>query len=226
MFPPPSFCYCFFSYWFWAVWLWCGLLYSFLHVSCAWGSLDFMGLSISSFHQIWKIIWHHSIFFFCFFSLGDPNDIYFRVLEVFFQFTDALFIFKNVFNVYLFLRETECKWGRAERERGRQRIWSRLQAQSCQYRARFGAWTHQLWDHDLSQLGTQLTEPARRPVHVLLLFPFHARGNRGPERLRNLLKVILLKSGRATIWSRHSGSQSRRRCRELRCLGKGEMRVE
>ena len=57
------------------------------------------------------------------------------------------------FNVYLFLgereRETECEWGR-DRERGRHRIWSRLQALSCQHRARRGAQTHELWDNDLS----------------------------------------------------------------------------
>ena len=43
--------------------------------------------------------------------------------------------------------------GRAERERDRQtdRIWSRLQAPSCQYRAWCGAPTHEPWDHDLSQ---------------------------------------------------------------------------
>ena len=52
------------------------------------------------------------------------------------------------FNVYLFLRETETEheWGRG-RERERHRIRSRLQAPSCQHRAR----THKLRDHDLSR---------------------------------------------------------------------------
>ena len=36
-------------------------------------------------------------------------------------------------------------------ERGRHRIWSRFQALSCQHRARRGAGTHALWDHDLSR---------------------------------------------------------------------------
>ena len=54
-------------------------------------------------------------------------------------------------NVYLFLkeRETEHEQGRS-RERGRHRIRSRLQALSCQHRARHGAQTREPWDHDLS----------------------------------------------------------------------------
>ena len=46
-------------------------------------------------------------------------------------------------------RETELKWGRG-RERGGHRIWSRLQALSCQHRVRREAGTHKRWDHDLS----------------------------------------------------------------------------
>ena len=42
-------------------------------------------------------------------------------------------------------------WGR---ERGRHRIWSRLEALSCQHRAWHGARTHELWDHDLSRSQT------------------------------------------------------------------------
>ena len=62
---------------------------------------------------------------------------------------------KHFFNVYLFLRqrETEHEWGRG-RERGRHRIWSRLQALSHQNRAQRGARTHGPWDHDLSQSRT------------------------------------------------------------------------
>ena len=48
-----------------------------------------------------------------------------------------------------FLIETDREWGRG-RERGRHRIWSRLQALNWQHRARRGARTHELWDHDLS----------------------------------------------------------------------------
>ena len=59
----------------------------------------------------------------------------------------------NVF-MFIFLREgeTERKQGRAaERERGRHRSRSGLQAPSCQHRARRGARTHELCDHDLSR---------------------------------------------------------------------------
>ena len=63
----------------------------------------------------------------------------------------------HFFNVYLFLRErereTEQEWGRG-RERGKHRIQSRLQALSCQPRDRYGAWTHEPWDHDLSRSWT------------------------------------------------------------------------
>ena len=36
-------------------------------------------------------------------------------------------------------------------ERRRHRIWNRLQALTCQHRARRGAPTHKLWNHDLSR---------------------------------------------------------------------------
>ena len=50
----------------------------------------------------------------------------------------------------MFIFERECaRGGRAER--GRHRIPSRLQALSCQHRARCRAQTHKPWDHDLSQ---------------------------------------------------------------------------
>ena len=55
--------------------------------------------------------------------------------------------------LFSFERETECKWGRG-RERRRHRIWSRLQAPSCQHRARRGAPTHKPWDGDLSRSWT------------------------------------------------------------------------
>ena len=50
-------------------------------------------------------------------------------------------------------RETDCEWGRG-RERGRHRIWSRIQALSCQHRDWRGARTHEPWDHDLSRSRT------------------------------------------------------------------------
>ena len=58
----------------------------------------------------------------------------------------------NFFYIYLFFerqRETEHEQGRG-RERGRPRIRSRLQAPSCQHRARHGARSHKPWDGDLS----------------------------------------------------------------------------
>ena len=57
---------------------------------------------------------------------------------------------KFFFNVYLFLSERHRAWAR-ERQRGRHRIGSRLQALSCQHRAWHGAQTCEPWDHDLSQ---------------------------------------------------------------------------
>ena len=54
------------------------------------------------------------------------------------------------FNVYFWESETEYGQGRG-RERGRHRIRSRLQAESCQHRARRGASTHEPWDHNLSR---------------------------------------------------------------------------
>ena len=51
--------------------------------------------------------------------------------------------------MFIFDREREHERGRG-RERRRHRIWSRLQALSCQH-SWHGAWTHEPWDHDLSQ---------------------------------------------------------------------------
>ena len=60
-------------------------------------------------------------------------------------------IFSKFFKMFIFdrERETEHEWGRG-RERGRHRIGSRLQALSCQHRARPRAQTHKPRDHDLS----------------------------------------------------------------------------
>ena len=64
-------------------------------------------------------------------------------------------------------RQTERKQGKG-RERGRHRIRSRLQALSCQHRARRGAQTHKLWDHDLSWSRTlnRLSHPGT-PIPIL-----------------------------------------------------------
>ena len=64
------------------------------------------------------------------------------------------YFFLNLFNVYLFLKEKETEHERGRgRERGRLRIQSRLQAPSCQHRARSGARTHEpnRENHDLSR---------------------------------------------------------------------------
>ena len=56
--------------------------------------------------------------------------------------------------IHYWERERNWAWtGEGQRE-GKTQIWSRLQALSCQHRARRGAQTHKSWDHDLSQSGT------------------------------------------------------------------------
>ena len=57
---------------------------------------------------------------------------------------------KIFFNVYFWDRERQHEQGRV-RERGRQRIWNRLQALSGQHRAWRAARTHGPRDHDLSR---------------------------------------------------------------------------
>ena len=75
------------------------------------------------------------------------------------------------FNICLFLRDRErqsMSEGRAERERVGHRIRSRLQALSCQHRARRGAQPHQRQDHNLSRSQTfnQLSHPGA-PGYIL-----------------------------------------------------------
>ena len=97
------------------------------------------------------------------------------------------FILSYFFNVYLFLteRETEHEQGRG-RERGRHRIGNRLQALSCQHRARRGARTHRLRDHDLGRSRTlnRLSHPGD-PVFIffnVFLFLREIESGRGTER--------------------------------------------
>ena len=75
--------------------------------------------------------------------------------------------------------ETEHEQGRG-REGGSHRIRSRLQALNCQHRAQHRAWTHRLWDQDLSRSRTpnRLSHPGAtwfddfRPcVHSSLVYP-------------------------------------------------------
>ena len=90
-------------------------------------------------------------------------------LFILFYFILFYFILLYLINVYLFLREreTELEQGRGT-GRGRHRIWSSPQALSCQHRARRGAWTHELWDHDLSlsQTLNQLSHPRTSGLYV------------------------------------------------------------
>ena len=61
----------------------------------------------------------------------------------------SFFFLTFLFILFLRQRETEHERGMG-RERGRHRIGNRLQALSCQHRARRGAQTHRPRDHDLS----------------------------------------------------------------------------
>ena len=74
------------------------------------------------------------------------------------------------FWMFLFVFETEREQGRG-RERGRHRIRSRLQALSSQHRARHGAQTHGLWDHDLSwsRMLNRLSHPGAPEKHCFKL---------------------------------------------------------
>ena len=53
--------------------------------------------------------------------------------------------------MFIFERERQSANAEGQRERGRHRIWSRLQALCWQCRAWLGAQTHELGDNDLSQ---------------------------------------------------------------------------
>ena len=64
-----------------------------------------------------------------------------------------LFFLKKIF-IYFWEKERQSVRGggtERERERGRHRNWSRLQALSCQHRAGCRARTHEPRDHDLSR---------------------------------------------------------------------------
>ena len=84
-----------------------------------------------------------------------------------------LFFKKCLFNFKE--RETEHEQGRG-REREGHRIQSRLQALSCQHRARRRAQTHRLQDHDLSRSRTlnQQSHPGA-PKRTYFLSKFYAQ---------------------------------------------------
>ena len=97
------------------------------------------------------------------FSRHKPFKIFYFFLS---QFQD-LNLSKNLsvslnfsFNVYFW--ERDRVWvGEGQRERGRHKIQSRLQAPSCQHRVRCRAQTPKMWDHDLnrSQMLNRLSYP-------------------------------------------------------------------
>ena len=81
--------------------------------------------------------------------------------------TQSFFLFFYFFS-RLFTFETEHERGRV-RERGRHRIWNRLQALSRQPTAWRGARTHGLRDHDLSQVGRLTDWATQAPQNTVFL---------------------------------------------------------
>ena len=87
----------------------------------------------------------------------DLNQLSHPAPPWFFFFIKKIFLFLT----FICFWDREHEQGRG-RERGRHRIWSRLQALSCQHRAQGGDGTHEPQDHDLSwnqESDAQLTEP-------------------------------------------------------------------
>ena len=96
---------------------------------------------------------------------APPNKFFFLILFIYLK--------KNFFNVYfIFETERDRAWTGRGRERGRHRIWNRLQALSHQPRARRGAQTHRLRDHDLSGSRplNRLSHPGAPVLSVLELY--------------------------------------------------------
>ena len=67
--------------------------------------------------------------------------------------------FKEKLYVYIYFWERQSMSGEGTEREG-DRIWSRLQASSCQHRAQHRAWTHEPWHHNLSRSRT-----LNRPGH-------------------------------------------------------------
>ena len=89
---------------------------------------------------------------------------------------------------FLRQRDRKCEWGRG-RGRGRHRIWNRVQALSCQHRARRGAQTHGPRDHDPSRSRTlnRLSNPGA-PNDFIFYFCF-CPAEKGKEE--SLLSILL-----------------------------------
>ena len=77
--------------------------------------------------------------------------------------------FFSIFNYFSRIKKDRV-WAERGRERGRYRIQSRLQVPSCQHTAKHGAWTHKLWDQDLSwsQLLNLLSQPGAHEIYIFL----------------------------------------------------------
>ena len=99
------------------------------------------------------------------------------------------------FLMFIYFWETEKKSN--ERGRGRERdthrVWSRLQALSCQHRIQHGAQTHEPWDHGLNRswMLNQLSHPGAPMGSIFFKFSFiyferkiESQQGRGRERER------------------------------------------
>ena len=105
--------------------------------------------------------------------------------------------------IYFWERETACKQGRG-RERGRHGIGSKLQALSCQHRARCGARTHEPQDQDLSQsqLLNRLSHPGA-PIYIYIFFFFQVGFMPSTEPNTRLdLTNLIIKQSRPELRSR------------------------
>ena len=114
-------------------------------------SIDFFSFIIV-FFSFRIFVW----FFFVVLFLYKTSHFIYSLFSWFFLLVYVYCISLSSFEIIIFLTfihywkiETEHEQGRG-RKRGRHRIQSRLQALSCQHRARHRAWTHKPWDHDLS----------------------------------------------------------------------------
>ena len=109
--------------------------------------------------RIKTIIFMFSVYFLSFFMY---RLFWTSVMTPFKKFHNgSCLLFFFLFNI-LFISEgwrEEREGGEAEREGDK--IWSKIQALSCQHRTRLGAQTHKLWDHNLSGSWTlnQLSNP-------------------------------------------------------------------
>ena len=99
-------------------------------------------------------------------QVGMHSAVWQWLDEMWFFLTSFMFILERERE-----RETEYKWGR-DRERQGDTMWSRLQALSCQHRARRRAWTHELQDMDVSRSQTLswLSHPGAPDMHLIAAF--------------------------------------------------------